>query len=836
MNAMPALSIKIKLLSIFSIMGLLLAVLGGISYFVNTQLTSGLDHMTGPVWAASDSASAGTKGVNLQLLTVERILKDGQTAYTRDLEEARQQTQAAYEAILNTSMIGGEQLSAIETRLSNFNASREAILKANTEYRNTQPLLQTNISEFRDVLNRVERIASQNILNYEINAEEQEEEEEQEEAEPAEEVADESIQDETSMPQMADDDSVSAEDEALDASIPDEESISQMADDESVSAEDEALDASIPDEESMPQMADDESVSAEDEAVDEAHSVVNQAAMVSAASEPAPVMTETAEELVDEEADEEELAEEDMDEEEEASADSDWEVVNSAGSARLALMSRAYELENFLRNPGNQATLEQLETVFGDLEFAVENIVEYINGDKQIRDGLQTGLTHKEALQKLLAENKSVTDQSMKLYQEMLSKLQTYRKHANSLTELGAVLTAQLTATVNTETQTLKEQSDFDLLLIMGTVVFGLVIMLPIYLVSKRTIINPINQVSEQLWDIAEGEGDLTIKLNTKGDKEIANLASAFNAFTGKLAKTIASLQSSIKQLASTTVKITTVGDHTENAVGQQQSQIDQMASTMAELSSSVHNVAAKTEDAHANAQTVDAEASNGRKVVDSTITSINQLAGEVETASQVINDLGSKSDQISSVLEVIRTISEQTNLLALNAAIEAARAGESGRGFAVVADEVRNLAARTNDSIVEIQSTIDELQNGAQEAIKVMSHAHQCAQDTIEPARDAGKALERITEVVASITSLNAMIAESTREQSNSASEVEQNTIQIRDGATATSSSARELSDSTTDLVKLAEQLTTLASQFKIDEPETPGHTATANDDSAIS
>ena len=798
---MPALSIKIKLLFIFGIMGLLLAVLGGISYFVNTQLTSGLDHMTGPVWAASDSASAGTKGVNLQLLTVERILKDGQDAYTRDLEEAMQQTQAAYNAILNTSMIGDDQLSAIESKLSNFNESREAILKANTDYRNTQPLLQTNITEFRDVLNRVERIASQNILNYEINAEEQEEDEALAEEQPVEELVDEPIPDETSMPQMADGVSVSTEDEAPGESVLDEESMSQMADDESLTVE--------------------------DEAVDEAHSVENEAVMVAAASEPAPAMNETAEEIVDEE---------DMEEEEEASADSDWEVVNSAGSARLALMSRAYELENFLRNPGNKAVFEQLETVFGDLEFAVENIVEYISGDKQIRDGLQAGLTHKEALQKLLAENKKITEQSMKLYQEMLGKLQLYRQHANSLTELGAVLTAQLTETVSTETQSLKAKSDFDLMLIMGTVVFGLLIMLPIYLVSKRTIINPINQVSEQLWDIAEGEGDLTIKLNTRGDKEIANLAKAFNAFTGKLAKTIASLQSSIKQLGSTTVKITTVGDQTENAVGQQQNQIDQMANTMAELSRSVHNVAVKTEDAHENAQTVDTEASNGRKVVDSTITSINQLAGEVEAASQVINDLGSKSDQISSVLEVIRTISEQTNLLALNAAIEAARAGESGRGFAVVADEVRNLAARTNDSIVEIQSTIDELQNGAQEAIRVMSHAHQCAQDTIEPARDAGKALERITEVVASITSLNAMIAESSREQSNSASEVEQNTIQIRDGATATSSSARKLSGSTTDLVKLAEQLTTLASQFKINDSATPEHAAAGNDDSAMS
>ncbi len=770
---MPALSIKIKLLIIFGIMGLLLAVMGGISYFVNKQLTSGLDHMTGPVWDASDSASAGTKGVNRQLLTVERILKDGQTLYIDDLNEAMQQTQVAYDSILTTSMISSDQLSEIKSKLSNFNDSREAILKANKDYRGTQPQLQTNIDEFRDILNRVERIASQNILNHEINTASEDDQE------------------------MTDND---------EQEIPEEVS---TADTES---EDTVMDEAQGDGEAAAEFP----ASDEDSA-----GTVSEEAMVTAASEPAPAV--------------EEAAEEDLEEEPEASADADWEVVNSAGSARLALMSRAYELENFLRNPADKSTLQRLETIFGDLEFAVENIGEYINGDKVIRDGLQSGMTHKEALIKLLAENKTITDQSMKLYGEMLEKLQTYRKHANSLTELGAVLTAQLNETVSAETRSLKEKSDFDLMLIMATVIFGLLIMLPFFLVSKRTIINPLNQVSDQLWDIAEGEGDLTIQLDTRGDREIANLARAFNAFTGKLAKTIASLQGSINQLASTTVKITTVGNQTENAVGLQQTQIDQMAATMAELSSSVHNVAAKTEDAHENARTVDEEASNGRKVVDRTISTINQLAEEVETASQVINQLGNKSNQISSVLEVIRTISEQTNLLALNAAIEAARAGESGRGFAVVADEVRNLAARTNDSIVEIQTTIDELQSGAREAIRVMSHAHRTAQDTIEPARDAGRVLERITEVVASITHLNAMIAESTREQSNSASEIEHNTIQIRDGATATSFSAKELSDSTGDLVALAEQLTTLASQFKIDQSQIPASAVAVNDDTEL-
>ena len=710
---MPTLSINIKLLLIFALMGLLLSATGAITYFVNSELNRGVENITGNVWNASNAASEGTQGVNLQLLTVERILKDGLAKHRQALESAKSVTQLAYQNMLETSLLDQQRLEEIRVSLSDFNQARENVLAANTRFRETQPRLDTNVVEFRDVLNRVERIASQNILNHEINTASEEEQE--------------------------------------------------------------------------------------------------------AFNEDQQMLTGA------------ELSEEN--EEEEASADDDWEVVNSAGSARLALMIRVYELEHYLKDINNKNAVEQLKTVFGDLEFAVDNITEYIKGDKEIREGLQAGLTHAAALKKLLADNKMITDQSMSTYRQLLNSLQQYRDKAGVLSALGTSLTQQLSQTVDSEKTTLLQDAEYGLYLVLGTIIFGLLIVQPIYIVSKRTIINPINSVSDQLWGIANGEGDLTVKLSTSGDREIANLSQAFNAFTGKLSETIASLQESINRLSLTTIKITTVGNQTENAVEQQHNQIDQMAGTMAELSSNVHNVAEKTTNAHENALLVDKEARQGRDIVSGTISSINLLAEEVEQASRVIDDLGQKSEQISSVLEVIRTISEQTNLLALNAAIEAARAGESGRGFAVVADEVRGLAARTNDSIVEIQNTIDELQQGAKDAINVMNHARQCAQESIEPAKDAGEALERITQVVGSITNLNAMIAESTNEQSASASDIEQSAIQIRDGATATSFSAKELSDSTRDLVALAEHLKHLAGQFKIDHAPPAPDTSNLND-----
>lgn len=123
------------------------------------------------------------------------------------------------------------------------------------------------------------------------------------------------------------------------------------------------------------------------------------------------------------------------------------------------------------------------------------------------------------------------------------------------------------------------------------------------------------------------------------------------------------------------------------------------VASAVTEMSSTAQSVAGNAAEAASFAETADREASNGREVVERTIRAITGLAGQVENSAGVIQTLRTESQNIGTVLDVIKGIAEQTNLLALNAAIEAARAGEMGRGFAVVADEVRTLAQRTQSS-----------------------------------------------------------------------------------------------------------------------------------------
>ncbi len=310
--------------------------------------------------------------------------------------------------------------------------------------------------------------------------------------------------------------------------------------------------------------------------------------------------------------------------------------------------------------------------------------------------------------------------------------------------------------------------------------------------------------------------GDLTARVAYKGKDELGHIARSFNTLGEKFHTVIHELSAATTQLTSAAEETSAVTEETSAGIRQQQSEIEQVATAMHEMTATVQEVAHNANSAAGAAHKADEEADTGKRVVAQTIEAIDVLATEVERAAQVIQKLEQDSEEIGTVLDVIRGIAEQTNLLALNAAIEAARAGEQGRGFAVVADEVRTLASRTQQSTQEIQGMIERLQNGARDAVKAMETSRSRAQVGVEQAAQAGTSLDSITRSVTTINDMNAQIASAAEEQSAVAEEINRKISTISDVAQSTAQGAQQTATASEQLAQLAEQLQSLMGRFR--------------------
>lgn len=314
-----------------------------------------------------------------------------------------------------------------------------------------------------------------------------------------------------------------------------------------------------------------------------------------------------------------------------------------------------------------------------------------------------------------------------------------------------------------------------------------------------------------------EKSGDLTQQADVSSNDEVGNLASAFNRLVNNLSTIVSEVKQKSDQLGSAAEQLSLVTEQTSHGVQQQTNDIRHAATAMAQMSSTVADVASNAQKASTSADEGNTEATNGSLVVSQTIAAINELKSDVQHSASVIETLKGDSENIGTVLDVIKNIAGQTNLLALNAAIEAARAGEQGRGFAVVADEVRTLAQRTQESTLEIETLVETLQKGAQEAVNVMAQSRSKAEDTASQAELAGKSLDAITRSVANILNVNTQIACAAEEQSATADEVNRNISNIQAISEQTASGAEHTSSASTKLNELGNELKSLVGQFKV-------------------
>ncbi|WP_371259329.1 methyl-accepting chemotaxis protein [Pseudomonas sp. URMO17WK12:I3] len=245
--------------------------------------------------------------------------------------------------------------------------------------------------------------------------------------------------------------------------------------------------------------------------------------------------------------------------------------------------------------------------------------------------------------------------------------------------------------------------------------------------------------------------------------------------------------------------------------------EVDQVATASNEMSATAQEVASSASNAAEAARGADESAQQSRTIIERSSKDIRTLADEISKAVNEVEALAVNSEQIGSVLEVIRSIAEQTNLLALNAAIEAARAGDSGRGFAVVADEVRNLARRTQDSVEEIRQVIERIQGATRGVVTTMHTSHQHAQANVEQIQNAAQTLGRISDAVSVISDMNLQIASAAEEQSAVAEEVNRNVAAIRTVTETLTEQATESAKVSSQLNSLANQQMKLMDQFKV-------------------
>jgi methyl-accepting chemotaxis protein len=336
-------------------------------------------------------------------------------------------------------------------------------------------------------------------------------------------------------------------------------------------------------------------------------------------------------------------------------------------------------------------------------------------------------------------------------------------------------------------------------------------------LILASSIANPIRQIAIRFTDLGKGDGDLSQRIEVQGSDEIAQLSSGFNGFIEKIHQSMKEVASTSNALQVAAETVSTKAHTTHDNSQQQRDQTIQVVTAINQMGATISEIASNAATAAETANQATSNTEVGRAVVNQAKKAIARLANDIENIGQVVSQLASTTQDIGSILDVIRDISDQTNLLALNAAIEAARAGEQGRGFAVVADEVRNLASRTAASTEQIQKMINQLQSDAKDAVSAMEAGKSVTLEGVSSSDEAVQVLIGISERIHDISDRNTQVATATEEQSTVVHTINMNIEEINSINEVTTGTAEELAGASQELRELSARLDKMVGSFKL-------------------
>lgn len=383
-------------------------------------------------------------------------------------------------------------------------------------------------------------------------------------------------------------------------------------------------------------------------------------------------------------------------------------------------------------------------------------------------------------------------------------------------TKLLKDLDTKLGVHVLETTEALKNDStrlfaiDIPLLVAIAVILLGLT-----YFVLTQQFVKPLEKLVKDVRLF--GESDFSAEIDITSQDELGQIAYELKQAQNSIKEVMGSVKVASQKMNESADVVNGSSSEIGDGIESSTQRIELAATAITEMSATVLEVARNTASAADAATSAEGIAQEGSTLMQSTITTINKLATEMDSSSGVIRKLEEDTNAIGSVLEVIRGIAEQTNLLALNAAIEAARAGEQGRGFAVVADEVRSLAQRTQESTSEIQQIIETVQDGAKNAVTAMNAGSQATSDSVSQANIAGQALQEIMVTVKDINAMNTQIASAVEEQTVVSEEISQNINGISDSTREINSNINDFTNLSQSLVVTAEELDSIVNKISV-------------------
>ncbi|WP_448554708.1 methyl-accepting chemotaxis protein [Thalassotalea montiporae] len=356
--------------------------------------------------------------------------------------------------------------------------------------------------------------------------------------------------------------------------------------------------------------------------------------------------------------------------------------------------------------------------------------------------------------------------------------------------------------------------TSWQFMLIAVAVVIVIGVLVGVGLIAS--IQKPLRRATNKITDI-DKRNDLTQSLEVVGNDEVAQMSTAFNHM-------VSSLNSVIREIAQSVPVLHSESNSLSQAVGSSSTNLATSVEVLTSVSHSTSEITAATEEiaqsadnARVEAQKSDSEAQQGLLLQGQAISAVEGLKDNMTDTSNAIAQLSDDTNEIGSVLDVIRGIAEQTNLLALNAAIEAARAGDQGRGFAVVADEVRTLAQRTQESTSEIQSMIEKLQAGAHQSVNAMQGSMKSLDETVGFTQSSEQALQNIVKMLSNILSMNEQIASATEEQSVTLQNINEQVNEATQLSELSNESVLNLQQTSEELRSVINVYEPLVNKFKI-------------------